>query len=117
MGGNCKLKSVVYKATVNFSNKNDEYHGQASNSFKEWYNGHTHTFRHKRKKTSTGIAEKIWQLKEENIVNDIKWEIVKQVPVYTNKTKKCELCLLEKTYILFADKDKSLNKRNEVMQK
>ena len=65
----------------------------------------------------TGVAEKIWELKDNNIQHEIKWQILKQVPKYTNISKKCELCLHEKTMILFADKKVSLNKKNEIMQK
>ena len=42
---------------------------------------------------------------------DIKWRIAKQASVYSKESGGCQLCLEEKTFIMYADKEKSLNKR------
>ena len=47
---------------------------------------------------------------------DIKWGIAKQAPVYSKESGGCQLCLEEKTFIMYADKERSLNKRTEIMQ-
>ena len=42
----------------------------------------------------------IWNLKDKNVKYTIKWCKVKQAKSHTNVTKKCNLCLLEKYYII-----------------
>ena len=47
---------------------------------------------------------------------DFKWSTLKQLPAYSNKTKKCPLCLHEKLAILtYENEQELLNKRNEVI--
>ena len=48
---------------------------------------------------------------------DIKWSIVQLAVPYKKETKRCELCLTEKTLIAMQDKDTAVNKRREVMEK
>ena len=66
---------------------------------------------------NTTLSTHIWKLKQRKIDYDIKWRIAKQAPVYSKESGGCQLCLEEKTFIMYADKEKSLNKRTEIMQK
>ena len=59
----------------------------------------------------------IWELKNENKTFSIKWKILSQARPYSNVTKKCNLCMLEKFYIICKPKLASLNKRSELISK
>ena len=49
------------------------------------------------------LSTHIWKLKKRKIEYDIKWRIVKQAPVYSKESGGCQLCLEEKTFIMYAD--------------
>ena len=59
----------------------------------------------------------VWKLKRRRIQYNLKWRIIKQASVYSKESGGCNLCLEEKTAIMFADEKTSLNKRTEIMQK
>ena len=44
---------------------------------------------------------------------DIKWGIAKQAPVYSKESGGCQLCLEEKTFIMYADNSILRKKRPE----
>ena len=113
--GECVQSSVVYKADVITSTSTSTYIGLASNTFKERYNNHLSTFRYKHKENHTTLSKYIWQLKSEGIKYDIKWAILGRAPAYSKVSKKCHLCLLEKTNIIMSGNSNSLNKRTEIM--
>ena len=115
--GNCVQSSVVYKADVTTSTSTSTYIGLASNTFKERYNNHLSTLRYKHKENHTTLSKYIWQLKSEGIQYDIKWSIIGHAPAYNKVSKKCHLCLLEKTNIIMSRNSNSLNKRTEIMNK
>jgi len=60
------------------------------------------------------LSKNIWSLKDQNIKYDIKWRIVKQARSYSNVTKRCNLCLWEKFFILCKLEMSTLNSRNEL---
>ena len=103
------------QADVITNSSTSTYIGLASNSFKERYNNHLTTFKNKNKAESTTLSKYIWQLKSEKINYDLKWSIIGQASAYNNISKKCQLCLLEKTAILISNHSKPLNKRTEIM--
>ena len=100
-----------------------------SKKLRERYNHHHWSFTNERnnpfnppaerndKLQNTSLSAHIWKLKSRRIGYDIKWKIIKQAPVYSKKSGGCNLCLEEKTSIMFANKKESLNKRTEIMQK
>ena len=49
-----------------------------------------------------------------NVNFNITWKILRKSKPYGNKSKKCQLCLLEKFFIIFKPELGSLNKRNEL---
>ena len=67
----------------------------------------------------TTLAKYVWEQRQRhNITSTLKWHIVKSVPSYSNITKSCMLCLLEKFEILtYPNHDKLLNKRSELVSK
>ena len=114
---NCLQKSVVYEATIKTDSITKKYIGSAETTFKQRWYGHKSSFKYKQKQNETSLSKYIWELKEANKDFDIKWKILKSVPSYNKETKKCQLCLVEKTMILYANKKTLLNKRSEIMNK
>ena len=76
-----------------------------------------HTSRDPNKKVSTELSKYIWSLKEKNIDYSIKWSILDHAKVYTNSTKRCNLCISEKYYIICKPWLATLNKRSELLSK
>ena len=60
------------------------------------------------------LSKHVWNLKDQNIKFDIKWRKVKQARSYSNVTKKCNLCLWEKYFIICKPEMSTLNNRNEL---
>ena len=116
----CLTKSVVYKATVSEQNTTNEKvcFGQTENSFKQWYNAHTQSFRHDKHRTNTELSKFIWNLKDNEKAYEIKWSVAAQARAYSNESKRCNLCLSEKLFIISnASNPSVLNKRTELISK
>ena len=114
--GKCRAKNVIYQATVsnNTNNHVATYIGLCSTEFKTRYSNHKASFNHKNKQHHTELSKHIWKLKENNSTYNITWKILAQAQPYTNKTKRCKLCLLEKYFIICKPHLGTLNKRNEL---
>ena len=111
--GNCMTNNIVYRATVSSTQGDKTYIGISGTDFKKRLYNHKASFTNNSKKNATALSKHIWNLKDSNTVYDIKWEVVKQCKSYSNITKRCNLCLWEKYFILKADKSTSLNSRSE----
>ena len=86
--------------------------------FKERYNNHTQSFRNAEHETKTELSKYVWQLKRRNTPFKITWKILQATAGYSNISKKCNLCLAEKFHICnFKDRDRLLNKKNELISK
>ena len=116
LDGKCLQRSITYQATVcNKTNNTEEtYVGMCETDFKARFRNHKASFTHTDKRHQTELSKHIWQLKDNNIDFDIKWKIVKPCQSYSNKTKKCNLCIFEKYLIICKPKMCTLNKRNEL---
>ena len=108
--GNCVKENVVYQATVVTDTKTENYVGLASN-FKEWYRNHQTSFRHPSKRNETELSKYVWDLKDRKKSFRVKWRILRSSQPYSNVSKKCNLCLQEKYFIIFRKDLSSLNKR------
>ena len=127
--GKCFLKDTVYEALVTSTQKvtsnsitknvtiSKKYLGATEQKFKNRHNFHLSTFRHRHLSSSSCLSKYIWSLKDSGTMFDIKWRILRQVPSYTKEAKKCNLCLTEKTLILFGDKRDLINHRSEILNK
>ena len=115
--GQCMKKSVIYKAEVITNISTKVYLGSTATSWKTRYYNHQSSFKLRRLSSSTTLSNYIWQLKDTGVQYDIKWSIIKSVPEYSKESKRCLLCLSEKTLILYEDKQYLINKRNEIMNK
>ena len=115
--GRCLSKSVIYKAEVKSDNKTSTYIGQTSNTFKERYTNHVSSFKNEKYKESTALSKYIWDLKQQEKEFEINWSKITNAPAYNPSSKKCQLCILEKTLILNSNHPNQLNKRTELMSK
>ena len=117
----CLTSSLVYKATISSKSGNMDYYGLSANTFKERYLGHTQSFRNLYKQDSeakkTTLSSYIEKLEGKNEKYSIKWAIQKRAFSYKPGCNFCSLCLTEKTEILLADPKRTLNKRNELLEK
>ena len=113
LDGQCLTNNIVYQAIVTTNTTTETYVGLATN-FKELYRNHTSSFRNHKKKNDTELSKYIWTLKNANKPFNIKWRILKKCQPYNNISKKCNLCLSEKFFIICKKELWSLNKRNEL---
>ena len=111
LNDNCKAESIIYKATVNETE--NYYFGSTEGEFKTRYNNHTHSFRKEDRKNDTTLAKHIWE-KNLNPIPEITWQIAAKAHKYKPGNKYCDICLMEKMYILqHLGNDKCLNKNSE----
>ena len=116
LDGECLESDIVYQATVTSNNKEETYVGITATSFKARFANHKASFKSKQKRNNTELSKHIWELKDNNLNYAIKWKILSRASHYSNKTKKCNLCLSEKFYILCIQNTASLNK-SELLSK
>ena len=115
MDGNCNVEGIIYQAEVTSQTTKETCIGLCDTSFKLRYRNHTSSFRNERYRNATELSKHVWNLKDRNIQYNIKWRKIKQARSYSNVTKKCNLCLWEKYFILCKPEMSSLNNRNELI--
>ena len=116
--GECLTKGVIYKATVMHNKKEYIYIGSTGRKFKSRFYEHTQSFNNVKKKESTRLSRFIHKIKNCNPDwrKMIRWEIIHRSN--QNKPSKiCTLCNLERLEIAFADNNKLLNLRSELVGK
>ena len=59
----CMTNNIFYKATVTTNNTDDTKHyiGMTATTFKERYDNHTSSFRHKKDSNKTELSKHIWK--------------------------------------------------------
>ena len=114
LNGKCLTSNVVYQATVTSEKGHETYIGLTGDNFKNWYRNHTASFRDKNKRNATELSKYIWSLKDSFIPFSLSWKIIAHANSYSNTTKRCNLCLTEKFFIICKPNLCSLNKRNEL---
>ena len=114
MDGNCNVESVIYQDEVTTETAKETYIELCDTVFKLRYRNHVSSFRNERYKHATELSKYIWSLKDKNAKDNIKWRKIKQASSYSNVTKRCNLCLWEKYFIICKPEMASLNKRNEL---
>ena len=110
---------IVYRADVT-NNKTDEhkyYYGISDTPFKEHYENHKTSFRHRSHLTASDLSKYYWKLVDKGAVPTIKFSIAKRVKGNTF-INNCNLCLSEKAFIIRnLDDVNMLNKRSEFISK
>ena len=114
LNSKCLTSNVVYQATVTSEKGHETYIGLTGDSFKNRYRNHIASFRDRNKRNATELSKYIWSLKDSFIPYSISWKIIARANSYSNTTKRCNLCLTEKFFIICKPNLCSLNKRNEL---
>ena len=117
LDGECLSESIVYKANVTTPINTKDYTGATQPPFKKRLAVHKHSFVNRKREVDTCLSRYIWELKDNNINFEIKWNLHRQAYPYQCGSRKCDLCLTEKLEILKSDPTRSLNKRSEIMNK
>ena len=112
---NCQAEAIVYKAIVKTNEKEMIYYGSAETPFKKRFANHKNSFKDPRKRNVTELAKYIWKLKDENTKFDIYWSTAARSNPYRAGSRKCNLCLAEKTIILREKSPNLLNTRDELI--
>ena len=117
LSGGCETRNVVYQATVTTGDEEKTYVGLTSTSFKTRYNQHISDMNLRNSSQKTSLSQFIWKLKDSKKPYSIKWKILRHAQPYSPRSKRCNLCLWEKVFIITANKQTSLNSRNELVSK
>lgn len=115
--GKCTVRNIIYEATVTTTTTNESkrYFGLTSTMFKTRYTSHRASFTDARKKNSTELSKHVWNLKEKGTPHTITWKILKHAQPYNPRSKRCNLCLWEKYFIITANKRNLLNSKSELI--
>ena len=116
LNGKCLTSGIVYQETVTRKDNGNEetYIGLTDKQFKTRYNAHTSSFRNEAYRNATSLSKYIWSLKDKGTEFNIRWRTISKCNSYSPSSKKCNLCLREKYYIIFRPNMASLNNRNEL---
>lgn len=130
LGGNCNTKSLVYRGEVKYTETNPRtnvveerskiYLGLTEHTFFQRHKLHKTSFTNQRYSGSTALSSFIWDLKAIGVNFEVDFSIVKLARPYNRESKVCDLCLTEKTEIMYFDHQdhySALNKRSEIMSK
>ena len=122
LNGNCRTENVIYKCTSLTKNnvKKVHYVSQKENSRKIGT-----TFINNRSKTKiikiVPLCQHTCGASNQHLRNknfNLSWEIMRQAAPYSNISKRCLLCLHEKSAIaLYPNPEELLNKRSEMISK
>ena len=117
----CLTTSLIYNAQITSTTANQtttkNYIGLTEGTFKQRYTQHKSTFTHRKLSNSTELSKYIWQLKDSNTSFTTKWSMIARARPYHNSSKRCDLCLAEKLYIIKRSNSNLLNKRSELVSK
>ena len=115
MSGKCNDQNMIYQAEVMTTTSRETYIGLCDTTFKLRYRNHVCSFKNERYKHATELSKYIWSLKDKSIPYNIKWRKVKQARSYSNISKRCNLCLWEKYFIIYKPDMSTLNNRSELI--
>ena len=110
----CRTKNIVYQATVASMKGEETYVGLTSTEFKQRHGNHNLSFRYDKYRYQTELSKHIWSLKDQNVEYNIRWQILKHAKPYSTTTKRCNLCIMEKYFIICHPTKSTLNKRSEL---
>ena len=117
LDGHCCISCIAYEATVKTNNKEYIYFGISDGEWKKRFSFHTMTFRKQEYEGSTELSKFIWSLQDKGESYSIKWRVAEQAHPYKCGTRRCDLCITEKTLIARSRHKGMLNKRSEIISK
>ena len=106
----CLQTNVADQATVTIATTTESYIGLATNR----YGNHMSSFRRTNRRNETELSKHIWTLKDCQKILPRAMESDQKCKPYDNVSKKCNLCLQEKIFIICRRDLCTLNKRNEL---
>ena len=119
--GKCTVSNVVYQADVITTDRRGRviktYFGQTKREFKLRYREHMQAIKYENSTHATALSNYVWKLKRNGQEYTIKWSIKYRAPPYKSGSKKCLLCLKEKTAIALCDPKTLLNTKSELLKK
>jgi len=117
MNGQCRTKSIIYKATIESQGNTKHYIGCSETEFKTRFYNHKQSFKNPNKRNATELSKSVWNNKDAGYNPKITWSIITKTIPYQPGARTCQLCLTEKLAILQADPTTTLNKRSELYGK
>ena len=114
MPNECNQKNIIYQAEVQAEGKIMTYYGSTVD-FKKRYGSHKHSLKHKTA-NQTALSSHVWKLKDKKVPHEIRWSRKARGHPFASGGRACDLCLSEKLIILMADQDKTINKRDELLE-
>ena len=114
----CNETDVVYKAVVTESSTNTKsvYYGLTQNKLKTRVKAHLSSFVKRCKKTTTTMSKHVHNIEDRGSGFDVDWTVERRTKHWAGG-ENCNLCLSEKTAILFSQEDNVLNQRKELYSK
>ena len=98
--GKCLKSNIVYEATITSLSQTYSYIGLTEGPFKTRFNNRKSSFNNASKRTSTELANKVWELKDHSVPYKISWRIADYGHAASVSSKSCNLCTTEKLLIL-----------------
>ena len=119
LGGKCLNSNIIYSSKIVTSTESREYIGSTSTDFKTRLGNHKSDLTApSRQEKGTTLSKYIKSLNENNTPFDQSWSILGRAQSYKPEIGYCNLCLVEKYFILKFFKEKNLvNKRTEILER
>ena len=114
---NCLAQNIIYQATVTANDKEAHYIGLTERTFKDSFYKHSLSFHNHSYSNNTELSKYFWNQREKDVDFSISWKILSHASPYDNISNRCNLCLLEKYFIINYKGKGLLNKRNEMISK
>ena len=111
----CLARGIVYQATVTTEQGSECYVELTDTHFKSRFTNHKQSFRNEAYSSQTELSKHVWQLKKAKVDYTIRWTILDRAQSYSNATKRCKLCNLEKFDIICKRELATLSKRTELV--
>ena len=119
INGKCKEEGIIYQAIVkakdsenrHTAESTETYIGLTETEFKHRYVNHKQSYNNVKLKNSTELSKYIWTLKEKKTKYQIGWKIISKSKPYSNTSKRCNLGLQEKYFIICHPEKATLNER------
>ena len=118
LDNNC-LSSNIYIAKITTDNDKagKNYIGLTEGTLKQRFTQHKLSFNNRKYASSNELLKYIWRLKDKSEEYNIKWTFITKATLYSNISKRCDLCLAEKLHIIKANYNTLLNKQSELISK
>ena len=116
MNGECLTENVIYQAKIVTNQPKPETHTYVglSVNFKDRFRNHTQSMDKRKYGNQTTLSKFVWNLKDRKIDFDLTWKILDRAQPYNPIQDVCNLCTLEKYYLIFKPETATLNESEEI---